>query len=45
VHLDAAIYSTAITYQPNGKQYVVNPSGSTLFARWRISSLSPVRDR
>lgn len=32
VQLGAAIYSTAITYQLNGKQYVVIPAGSTLFA-------------
>lgn len=32
VQLGAAIYSTAISYQLDGKQYVVIPSGSTLFA-------------
>jgi alcohol dehydrogenase (cytochrome c) len=32
VQLGAAIYSTAITYQLGAKQYVVIPSGSTLFA-------------
>jgi hypothetical protein len=30
--LGAAIYSTAITYQLDGKQYVIIPSGSALFA-------------
>jgi alcohol dehydrogenase (cytochrome c) len=30
--LGAAIYSTAITYQLDGKQYVVIPAGSALFA-------------
>jgi alcohol dehydrogenase (cytochrome c) len=32
VQLGAAIYSTAITYQLDGKQYVVIPAGSALFA-------------
>lgn len=32
VQLGAAVYSTAITYQLDGKQYVVIPVGSTLFA-------------
>jgi alcohol dehydrogenase (cytochrome c) len=32
VQLGAAIYSTAVTYQVDGKQYVVIPSGSALFA-------------
>ena len=32
VQLGAAIYSTAVTYQVDGKQYVVIPAGSTLFA-------------
>jgi alcohol dehydrogenase (cytochrome c) len=32
VQLGAPIQSTATTYQPNGKQHVVIPSGSTLFA-------------
>ena len=32
VQLGAAIYSAAVTYQVNGTQYVVIPSGSTLFA-------------
>jgi alcohol dehydrogenase (cytochrome c) len=32
VQVGAAIYSAAITYQLDGRQYVVIPSGSTLFA-------------
>jgi alcohol dehydrogenase (cytochrome c) len=32
MQLGAAIYSTAITYQLDGKQYVVIPAGSVLFA-------------
>jgi len=32
VQVGAAIYSTAVTYQLDGRQYVVIPSGSTLFA-------------
>jgi alcohol dehydrogenase (cytochrome c) len=32
VQLGAAIYSTAVTYQVDGKQYVVIPAGSALFA-------------
>ncbi len=32
VQLGAAIYSTAITYKVDGKQYVVLPAGSALFA-------------
>ncbi len=32
VLLGAAIYSTAITFELDGKQYVVIPAGSTLFA-------------
>jgi alcohol dehydrogenase (cytochrome c) len=32
VQLGAAIYSTAITYQLDGKQYVIIPAGSALFA-------------
>jgi alcohol dehydrogenase (cytochrome c) len=32
VQLGAAIYSTAISYQVDGKQYVVIPAGSALFA-------------
>jgi alcohol dehydrogenase (cytochrome c) len=32
VQLGAAVYSTAITYQLDGKQYVVIPAGSALFA-------------
>jgi alcohol dehydrogenase (cytochrome c) len=32
IQLGAAIYSTAITYQLDGKQYVVIPAGSALFA-------------
>jgi alcohol dehydrogenase (cytochrome c) len=32
LQLGAAIYSTAITYQLDGKQYVVIPAGSALFA-------------
>jgi alcohol dehydrogenase (cytochrome c) len=32
VQLGAAIYSTAITYRLDGKQYVVIPAGSALFA-------------
>ncbi len=32
VELGAAIYSSAITYRDNGKQYVVIPSGSAIFA-------------
>ena len=32
MQLGAAIYSTAITYELDGKQYVVIPGGSTLFA-------------
>jgi alcohol dehydrogenase (cytochrome c) len=32
MQLGAAIYATAITYQVSGTQYVVIPSGSTLFA-------------
>ena len=32
VQLGAAIYSAAVTYQVNGKQYVVIPAGSALFA-------------
>jgi alcohol dehydrogenase (cytochrome c) len=31
MQLGAAIYSSAVTYQRNGKQYVVIPSGSALF--------------
>jgi len=30
--LGAAIYSTAVSYQVDGKQYVVIPAGSALFA-------------
>ncbi|MBS0420059.1 MAG: PQQ-dependent dehydrogenase, methanol/ethanol family [Proteobacteria bacterium] len=32
VQLGAALYSTAMTYQLDGRQYVVIPAGSTLFA-------------
>jgi alcohol dehydrogenase (cytochrome c) len=32
VQLGASIYSTAITYRLDGKQYVVIPAGSALFA-------------
>lgn len=32
VQLGAAIYTTAVTYQLDGKQYVVIPAGSALFA-------------
>ena len=32
VQLGAAIYSTAVTYQVDGRQYVVIPAGSALFA-------------
>jgi len=32
VQLGAAIYSTAITFELDGKQYVVIPAGSALFA-------------
>lgn len=32
VQLGAAVYSTAVTYSLDGKQYVVVPSGSALFA-------------
>jgi alcohol dehydrogenase (cytochrome c) len=32
IQLGAAIYSTAITYELDGKQYVVIPSGTALFA-------------
>jgi alcohol dehydrogenase (cytochrome c) len=32
IQLGAAIYSTAITYQLDGRQYVVIPAGSALFA-------------
>ena len=32
VQLGAAIYSTAITFQVDGKQYVVIPAGAALFA-------------
>ena len=32
VQLGAAIYSTAVSYALDGKQYVVIPSGSGLFA-------------
>ncbi len=32
VQVGAAIYSAAVTYQQNGKQYVVIPAGSALFA-------------
>ncbi len=32
VQLGAAIYSTAITYQLDGKQYIIIPAGSALFA-------------
>jgi alcohol dehydrogenase (cytochrome c) len=32
VQLGAAVYSTAITYQLDGKQYVVIPAGSALFS-------------
>jgi alcohol dehydrogenase (cytochrome c) len=32
IQLGAAIYSSAVTYQQNGKQYVVIPAGSALFA-------------
>lgn len=32
VQLGAAIYSSAVTYRQNGKQYVVIPAGSALFA-------------
>ena len=32
VQLGAAIYATAVTYRAGGKQYVVIPSGSALFA-------------
>ena len=33
VQLGAAVYSTAITYQIDGKQYVAIPVGATLFCR------------
>jgi hypothetical protein len=32
VQLGAAVYSTAITYRLDGRQYVVIPAGSALFA-------------
>ena len=32
MQLGAAIYSSAVSYQQNGKQYVVIPAGSALFA-------------
>jgi hypothetical protein len=32
IQLGAAIYSTAVSYQIDGKQYIVIPSGSALFA-------------
>jgi hypothetical protein len=32
VQLGAAIYSTSITFELDGKQYVVIPAGSALFA-------------
>ena len=32
MQLGAAIYSSAVTYQQDGKQYVVIPAGSALFA-------------
>jgi alcohol dehydrogenase (cytochrome c) len=32
IQLGAAMYSTAISYQLYGKQYIVIPAGSTLFA-------------
>ena len=32
VQLGAAVYSTAITFELDGKQYVVIPAGSALFA-------------
>jgi len=32
LQLGAAIYSTAVTYLLDGKQYVVIPSGAALFA-------------
>jgi alcohol dehydrogenase (cytochrome c) len=32
IQLGAAMYSTAISYQLDGKQYIVIPAGSTLFA-------------
>jgi hypothetical protein len=32
MQLGAAIYSSAVTYQQNGRQYVVIPAGSALFA-------------
>jgi alcohol dehydrogenase (cytochrome c) len=32
VQLGAAIYSTAITFELDGKQYVVIPVGSAIFA-------------
>jgi len=32
VQLGAAIYSAAITFELDGKQYVVIPAGSALFA-------------
>jgi alcohol dehydrogenase (cytochrome c) len=32
VQLGAAIYSTAVTFELDGRQYVVIPSGSALFA-------------
>jgi alcohol dehydrogenase (cytochrome c) len=32
IQLGAAVYSTAITYRLDGRQYVVIPSGTTLFA-------------
>jgi len=32
VQLGAAIYSTAVTFEAAGKQYVLIPSGSALFA-------------
>jgi hypothetical protein len=32
IQLGAAIYSTSVTYELDGKQYVVIPAGSALFA-------------
>jgi glucose dehydrogenase len=32
VQLGAAIYSAAVTYEYEGKQYVVIPSGAAIFA-------------
>jgi alcohol dehydrogenase (cytochrome c) len=40
VQLGAAIYSTAITYQLDGKQYVIIPAGSALFA-FALADLPP----